>query len=216
MSDIAFVFGSYCPKSLSFFKSPYSAQAKATYQKEVTSLKAKLNLALENAPRERQAQIMANAAINSIISTYKKDHPGMTKEEEKEFKKLLKKTKNQVLMDCRRKVGSKRQPVEITSREWEAIQAGAISENVLTQILNNTDVDKVKELATPRAKTTPSEAKINPGFSEKHDEHRLKPHKIDIPRHNYLYQMRDDKSSSKSLFYGISYDIIVTFSRIQD
>ena len=28
--------------------------------------------------------------------------------------------------------------------------------------------------------------------------------------------MRDDKSSSKSLFYGISYDIIVTFSRIQD
>ena len=57
---------------------------------------------------------------------------------------------------------------------------------------------------------------IQPGFSEKHDEHRLKPHKIDIPRHNYLFQMRDDKSSSKSLFYGISYDIIVTFSRIQD
>ena len=57
---------------------------------------------------------------------------------------------------------------------------------------------------------------IKPGFSEKHDEHRLKPHKMDIPRHNYLFQMRDDKSSSKSLFYGISYDIIVTFSRIQD
>ena len=38
---------------------------------------------------------------------------------------------------------------------------------------------------------------------------------MDIPRHNYLFQMRDDKSSSKSLFYGISYDIIVTFSRIQ-
>ena len=104
---------------------------------------------------------LLSKAINSIISTYKKDHPGMTKEEEKEFKKLLKKTKNQVLMDCRRKVGSKRQPVDITQREWEAIQAGAISENVLTQILNNTDVDKVKELATPRAKTTPSEAKIN-------------------------------------------------------
>ena len=33
-----------------------------------------------------------------------------------------------------------------------------------------------------------------PGFSEKHDEHRLKPHKMDIPRHNYLFQMRDDKS----------------------
>ena len=28
---------------------------------------------------------------------------------------------------------------------------------------------------------------IIPGFSEKHDEHRLKPHKMDIPRHNYLF-----------------------------
>ena len=28
---------------------------------------------------------------------------------------------------------------------------------------------------------------IKPGFSEKHDEHRLKPHKMDIPRHNYLF-----------------------------
>ena len=28
---------------------------------------------------------------------------------------------------------------------------------------------------------------FDPGFSEKHDEHRLKPHKMDIPRHNYLF-----------------------------
>ena len=28
---------------------------------------------------------------------------------------------------------------------------------------------------------------LKPGFSEKHDEHRLKPHKMDIPRHNYLF-----------------------------
>lgn len=28
---------------------------------------------------------------------------------------------------------------------------------------------------------------FKPGFSEKHDEHRLKPHKMDIPRHNYLF-----------------------------
>ena len=30
-------------------------------------------------------------------------------------------------------------------------------------------------------------APLEPGFSEKHDEHRLKPHKMDIPRHNYLF-----------------------------
>ena len=31
------------------------------------------------------------------------------------------------------------------------------------------------------------EIPFSPGFSEKHDEHRLKPHKMDIPRHNYLF-----------------------------
>ncbi len=33
----------------------------------------------------------------------------------------------------------------------------------------------------------PNEILFIPGFSEKHDEHRLKPHKMDIPRHNYLF-----------------------------
>ena len=140
-------------------KIEYSAQAKATYRKEADSLKAKLNLALENAPRERQAQIMANAAINAIIAAQKKDNPGMTKEEETQFKAQLKKTKNQALMDARIAVGSKRTPIDITDREWEAIQAGAISENTLAQILNNTDIDKIRERATPRARTELSAAK---------------------------------------------------------
>lgn len=131
-------------------KIEYSAQAKATYQREVDSLQAKLNLALENAPRERQAQIMANATL----SAKKKDNPDMTKEE-------LKKAKQQALTDARYAVGSKRRPVEITDREWEAIQAGAISENKLTQILNNTDIDKIKERATPRATTALSNAQIS-------------------------------------------------------
>ena len=48
-----------------------------------------------------------------------------------------------------------------TDKEWEAIQAGAISENRLMQILNNTDTDAIRERATPRLKTTLSEAKIN-------------------------------------------------------
>ena len=62
-------------------------------------------------------------------------------------------------MDARIAVGSKRTPIDITDREWEAIQAGAISENTLAQILNNTDIDKIRERATPRARTELSAAK---------------------------------------------------------
>ena len=51
--------------------------------------------------------------------------------------------------------------IEITDREWEAIQAGAISETKLKQILNNTDIDKLRERATPRATVELSSVKIN-------------------------------------------------------
>ena len=128
----------------------YNASAKTTYQKEVDSLMAKLNVSLKNAPRERQAQVIANAEIDAK----KKNNPDMTKAE-------LKKAKQTALTNARLKVGAERKPIEITDKEWEAIQAGAISENKLSQIINHTDTDKLRERATPRAKTTLSTAKIN-------------------------------------------------------
>ena len=51
--------------------------------------------------------------------------------------------------------------ITITDREWEAIQAGAISEHKLKQILNNTDTDALRQRATPRATNTLSTAKVN-------------------------------------------------------
>lgn len=131
-------------------KIQYSASAKQTYSKEVAHLNAQLNVALKNAPRERQAQMIAN----TTVSAKKQAHPEMTKNE-------LKKAKQQALTAARNQVGAKRTSIEISDKEWEAIQAGAISENVLMQILNHTDIDKLKERATPRNKTTLSTAKIN-------------------------------------------------------
>lgn len=131
-------------------KIAYSASAKAAYQTEYDSLMGKLNVALMNAPRERQAQVIANASVNAK----KKDNPDMTKAE-------IKKAKQQALSSARASVGAKRSSIDITDREWEAIQAGAISENRLTQILNNTDIDKLRQRATPRATTSLSTAKIN-------------------------------------------------------
>lgn len=131
-------------------KIAYSASAKRTYQAEVDSLEAKLNVALKNAPRERQAQILANAAVKAK----KQENPDMTKGE-------IKKANQQALTAARNLVGAKREPILITDREWEAIQAGAISENRLTQIINNVDTDKLRQRATPRATTTLSSAKVN-------------------------------------------------------
>lgn len=135
---------------LSTGKITYSASAKETYQTEVASLTSKLNIALKNAPRERQAQVMAN----SVVAAKKKDNPGMTKEE-------IKKASQQALSSARATVGAKRTPIVITDREWQAIQAGAISENKLTQIINHADIDVLRSYATPRATTTLSTAKIN-------------------------------------------------------
>lgn len=129
-------------------KVPYSASAKETYQAEVDSLNAKLNVALKNAPRERQAQTMANA----VVAAKKQDNPGMTNGE-------IKKASQQALTQARAAVGAKRETIKITDREWEAIQAGAISENKLIQIIDNVDIDSLRQRATPRTTTSLSQAK---------------------------------------------------------
>lgn len=131
-------------------KIPYSASAKITYQKEVDSLSAKLNVALKNAPRERQAQVMANA----VVKAKKQENPNMTSGE-------IKKAGQQALTAARNSVGAKREPIKITDKEWEAIQAGAISENKLMQIINNVDIDDLRQRATPRTTNTLSAAKIS-------------------------------------------------------
>ena len=135
---------------LSTQKIPYSASAKETYFDEWKSLDAKLSIALKNAPRERQAQTMANA----IVAAKKKDNPGMTKGE-------IKKASQQALTQARALVGAKRETIKITDREWEAIQAGAISENQLKQIIDNADMDSLRQRAMPRSTTTLSMAKRN-------------------------------------------------------
>ena len=129
---------------------PYSPSAKETYKVVVESLNSKLNVSLKNAPRERQAQLRANATV----AAKKQANPDMTKAE-------IKKAGQQALVKARIEVGAKRETIKITDREWEAIQAGAISNNKLQQIVAHTDTDELRQRATPRATTTLSNAKIS-------------------------------------------------------
>ena len=134
-------------------KIAYSAQAKATYANEVKELERKLDDALRNAPRERLAQIKANADIRNKTAA----NPDMEKKD-------VKKASQQALSKYRTEAGSvarSKRSIKITDREWDAIQAGAISENKLKQILDNTDVDILRQRATPRSYTSLSSAKIN-------------------------------------------------------
>lgn len=130
-------------------KIKYSATAKAAYKNEVDSLMAQLNLARKNDPRERRAQILAN----SVVKAKKDANPELTKSD-------LRKIGQQALTSARSKLGAKRYPISISNKEWSAIQAGAISENVLKSILRNADIDQVRKLATPRSGRKLSAGKV--------------------------------------------------------
>lgn len=131
----------------------YNRQAHETYKPEVDSLMNKLNTALLNTTRERAAQRSANAEVNAK----KLANPDMKSDE-------VKKAGQQSLTAYRNKYGSvarRDRNIEITDREWEAIQAGAISDSQLKKILNNTDIDKLRERATPRTMNNVTPAKAS-------------------------------------------------------
>ena len=131
----------------------YSSTANQIYKKEVASLLSKLNLSRLNAPKEREAQRRANAEVLAKIRSNPNMKPGD-----------VKKLRQQALTKYRLQVGSisrRKRNIDITDNEWNAIQSGAISESILKKILDNTDVDKLRQRATPKNTSTLSSAKIN-------------------------------------------------------
>lgn len=118
---------------------PQSKSAKKVYASEVATLNAKLNLAKKNAPLERHAQLLAN----HMVSLRKQANPNMEADE-------LKKIKQYALNEARARTGAQKTKINITDKEWEAIQAGALSTHKLEDILSNTDLDHIKKLAMPK------------------------------------------------------------------
>ena len=114
-------------------------EAKLKYRDQVESLQHKLNTALANSPRERQAQLIANKVIAE------KRDPDMQKDQ-------LKKLKQQAIAAARIQTGADgaKTRINIEDDEWKAIQSGAVSTKMLTDILRFANTDRVKQLATPR------------------------------------------------------------------
>ena len=130
----------------------YSASAKKTYAKEVASLDSKLALAKSNAPLERHAQTVAGA----IVKAKRQANPDLSGD-------ALKKVQYAAQAEARLRFGAskKDREISITDSEWEAIQAGAISNNKLEHILANTDTDALRKRATPRAHVLMSPGNIS-------------------------------------------------------
>lgn len=129
-------------------------EAAKKYEAEVYSLNSKLNIAAKNAPRERRANAIANSQVKAKVQA----NPELQNN-----KKELKKQKQIAITMARQLVGadSKGSKIDITPKEWEAIQEGAISDSKLTQILRYTDTKTVRAMAMPRTMTTLSTAKVS-------------------------------------------------------
>ena len=136
-------------ESRSIKPTPVDTTAKKTYAKEVADLNAKLRIAEMNAPKERKAQALANRYVSEKLQS----NPDMDHEHKKREQALA-------LIRARAVVGAKKEPVVITDREWEAIQANAITTNKLKKILQNTDQEAFKKRATPKQTNELSAAQI--------------------------------------------------------
>lgn len=112
--------------------------AREQYSEEVARLEDEILKSEKNAPRERMAQYYAK----SVTLARKEENPDITKKE-------LKKISNQALANGRIKYGAKRNTIDISEREWEAIQAGCISSTSLKKLLKYADMDKVRQYAMP-------------------------------------------------------------------
>lgn len=125
-----------------------NATASTVYADEVTSIKEKLRIADLNAPRERKAMMQANVDLDKAIAEAEEDDDELTKaEKKKKFQTFLN--------DARLRYGAdgKAARIRLTDKEWEAIQAGAITENILKRVITHMDEDELKQRATPREKS---------------------------------------------------------------
>ena len=138
-------------------KIAYNRDAKKKYASEVESLKSKIEKAELNTARERAANRMAAATVKA-----KKDAANAKGEEISG--KDIKKAGQVALTKYREELGSvsrKDRNIVLTDREWEAIQAGAVSENTLNRILRNSDADSLRQRAMPKETKELNQAKQN-------------------------------------------------------
>ncbi len=129
---------------------PASPSARRAYATEVEQLNAALRIVEANRPLERRARLLSDAVVRARVDA----NPNMDAAE-------LKKLKYMSLAEMRQRTGAQRNAIFFTDKQWEAVQAGAISPTKLKSLLDASDLTRVKSLATPKTVTLMTSAKTN-------------------------------------------------------
>lgn len=131
----------------------YNPNANKIYKNEVQSLENKLKEGKMNTIKEREATRRAS----SELKRKKELNPNLKGEDERKIgQRLMNKYRQETGAIPRRE-----RSINITDKEWEAIQAGAISENKLKEILDHSNPDILRERAMPSNKRQLTSAQIN-------------------------------------------------------
>lgn len=133
----------------------YDTNAAKRYAAEVASLKEKYSNMIANKPKERKAMLIANANIKAKIQELGLD-PSIDKKE-------IKKISSVEMQRARDSVGAngRKSKVTFTDKEWEAVQAGAISDNMLMKFLNSSDSDEIVKRAMPKTAVVMTSVKLS-------------------------------------------------------
>ena len=134
----------------------YSSTANKVYSNEVRRLENALSIAERNQPRERRAHAIANSVVKAKIQ----DNPELA---DKSYKKELAKVRNMAIEDARAITGASgtKKRINPTDREWEAIQAGALSSTKVEKIMRYMNDEVLKERVMPKPNATLTTAKQN-------------------------------------------------------
>lgn len=117
--------------------SKINQSAANAYRNEITSLSRKITEAKKHAPLERQAQILAGAKIKD----FERNNPGIKQNDPDHYKKV----KTQYLTGARNRFGGGRKRMEVTDKEWEAIDSGAVGKTMLNDVMKYMDSRDLKK-----------------------------------------------------------------------
>lgn len=138
-------------------KIAYDKEAAKVYAKEVATLKEKVTTSRLNKPKEREALRRANVEINDKQKAFELETGTKMKTGD------IKKKSQAALTKYRSELGSisrKKRNVQITDKEWSAIQSGAVSETILKKILDNTDIAELRQRAMPKETSSLNNAQL--------------------------------------------------------
>lgn len=118
-----------------------NSKARVVYKDDVDKLVADLRKAQAQKPLDRKADVIASA----VVKAKHKEDPTLRTDSDRR-----KKVERQAKAAARARLNLQKPVIDISDRQWDAIQAGAVSASRLREILTYADSKQVMEHALPR------------------------------------------------------------------